>query len=52
MQILCPDIVAADAASAKTFGSSAAAFPYIGLAAGLGLGTADLDRLEISRLSL
>ena len=52
MMILSPDIVAADAAAAKTFGQGAQAFPYIGMAAALGLGTADLDRLDIRRIAL
>jgi uncharacterized protein (DUF362 family) len=52
MQILSPDIVAVDAAAAKTFGSSHEAFPYIGMAAALRLGTTDLDRLDIKRIAL
>ncbi|MEI6876876.1 MAG: DUF362 domain-containing protein [Spirochaetota bacterium] len=52
MQILSPDIVAADAASAKTFGSTSAAFPYIGMAASLGIGSSDLDHLDIRRVAL
>jgi uncharacterized protein (DUF362 family) len=52
MQILSPDIVAADAASAKSFGSGQRTFPYIGMAAALGLGSADLSTLDIRRIQL
>jgi uncharacterized protein (DUF362 family) len=52
MQILGADMVAVDAAAAKTFGSKAEAFPYIGMAAALGLGTTDLERLDIRRIAL
>jgi uncharacterized protein (DUF362 family) len=52
MQILSPDIVAADAAAAKTFGPGPEAFPYIGMAAALKLGTANLDGLDIKRIAL
>jgi len=52
MQILCPDIVAADAAAAKAFGASPGSFEYIGRAAALKLGTDDLDSLDIRRIVL
>jgi uncharacterized protein (DUF362 family) len=52
MQILCPDIVAADAAAAKAFGAGPGSFEYIGRAAALKLGTDDLDSLDIRRIVL
>jgi uncharacterized protein (DUF362 family) len=52
MQILSPDIVAADSAAAKTFGSTPGVFRYIGMAAVLGLGTAELEGLDIRRITL
>ncbi len=52
MLILSPDMVAVDAAAAKVFGSEAAAFPYIAKAAALGIGVAELERVDIKRLSL
>lgn len=52
MLILSPDIVAADAAAAKTFGADPSSFDYIGMAAKLGIGKAELDSLEIARLTL
>jgi uncharacterized protein (DUF362 family) len=52
MQILCPDIVAADAAAAKAFGAGPGAFEYIGRAAALKLGTDNLDSLDIRRIVL
>jgi uncharacterized protein (DUF362 family) len=52
MQILTQDIVAADVASAKTWGIDPDDVPYIGMAARHGLGTYDLDQLSIERISL
>ena len=52
MQILCPDIVAADAAAAKAFGAGPGSFEYIGRAAALKVGTDDLDSLDIRRIVL
>mgnify|MGYP002682631555 CR=1 FL=1 len=45
-------IVAADAASAKIFGTEPGAVEYIRQAAELQAGTMDLDRLRIERVSL
>lgn len=50
--IVSPDPVAADAAAAKTLGHQIADVRYIPIAAGLGLGSMDLDTLNISRLQL
>jgi len=52
MQILCPDIVAADAAAAKAFGAGPGSFEYIGRAAALKVGTDNLDSLDIRRIVL
>ena len=52
MQILSPDIVAADAAASKAFGASPASFEYIGRAAALQIGTDNLDALDIRRMVL
>jgi hypothetical protein len=52
MEILSADIVAADAAAARIFGSAPESFPYIGMAAALGLGTAKLEGLDIRRITL
>ncbi|MBI4677280.1 MAG: DUF362 domain-containing protein [Elusimicrobia bacterium] len=52
MQILSPDIVLADAASAKTLGIALEAVPYIKRAAGLGLGSVDLDKKLVKRISV
>lgn len=51
-QILSTDIVAADAAAARTLGFEPSRFRYIGLAAGQGSGQADLSRLEVRRIAL
>ena len=51
-QVLSTDIVAADAASAKIFGTEPGAVEYIRQAAELKAGTMDLDRLRIERISL
>ncbi len=50
--VLSTDIVALDAAAAKTFGPGPAAFEYIGLAARAGLGREDLENLAIRRIEL
>jgi len=51
-QVLSTDIVAADAASAKIFGTEPGSVEYIRHAAELKAGTMDLDRLRIERISL
>jgi len=50
--ILSPDIVAADAAAAKVFGSEPEDIGYIVKAAELGVGTYNLDSLNINRIKL
>lgn len=50
--LISEDIVAIDAASAKTFGAEPEEFDYITLAAAAGIGTLDLDKLDIRRLVL
>ncbi len=50
--LLSPDIVAVDVASARTLGPGPDAFEYIGKAAALGLGQADLGKLAIRRIEL
>jgi uncharacterized protein (DUF362 family) len=52
MQILSADIVAADAAAAKTWGTEPERIGYIRTAAELGLGTMDLDSLNIRRIKI
>jgi len=52
MQILSPDIVAADAAAAKTWGIEPEKVRYIGQADELRLGNMDLDRLRIARIRI
>ncbi|MBI5210468.1 MAG: DUF362 domain-containing protein [Elusimicrobia bacterium] len=52
MQILSADIVLADAASAKTLGIALDAAPYIEKAARLGLGSMDLDKKRVKRISV
>jgi uncharacterized protein (DUF362 family) len=52
MQILSPDIVAADAAAAETFGASPSDIRHIPLAAEHGLGTMNLNDLRIKRITL
>lgn len=52
MQIISPDIVAADAAAAKVFGLDPERIPYLRMAADLKLGTINLDQLKISRLTV
>ena len=51
-QVLSTDIEAADAASAKIFGTEPGAVEYIRQATELKAGTMDLDRLRIERISL
>ncbi|MBN2173612.1 MAG: DUF362 domain-containing protein [Bacteroidales bacterium] len=51
-QILSTDIVAADAAAAKVFGSEPEDINYIVQAAALGAGTYDLEKLNINRIKL
>jgi len=50
MQIISADIVAADAAAAKTWGAEPEAIRYIAQAAELRLGIMDLDSLRIARI--
>ena len=47
--IISPDIVAADAAAAKLFGSDPGKIDYIKIAAEMKIGTMDLDKLSIYR---
>jgi uncharacterized protein (DUF362 family) len=51
-QIISKDIVAADAAAAKVFGSDPASVGYIKKASDMGVGTMDLDKLNIDRIRL
>jgi len=50
MQIISPDIVAADAAAAATWGTEASRVRYINIADELGIGTKNLDSLRIKRI--
>lgn len=50
--IASTDAVAADAAAAKLLGHQVADVKYIPIAAGLGLGSMDLDKLDIKRVEL
>lgn len=50
--ILSKDIVAADAAAAKIFGVEPADIPHIRIAAEMGIGKIDLDKLNIQRINL
>lgn len=50
MLIISPDIVAADAAAAKTWGTAPESVGYIRIADELGLGNANLDSLRINRI--
>lgn len=50
--IVSPDIVAADAAATKLFGAEPAEVDYISKAHGMGVGTYQLDKLNISRIKL
>ena len=51
-QIISPDIVAADAAAAKVFGSEPEDISYILKGAELGVGTYKLDELNINRIKM
>jgi uncharacterized protein (DUF362 family) len=48
--LLSQDMVAIDAAAAKIFGKEPSDLPYIGYAAELGVGRADLSNLNINRI--
>jgi uncharacterized protein (DUF362 family) len=50
MLIASPDIVAADTAAVKIWGTEPANVPYITIAEELGLGTTDLESLRIERI--
>lgn len=52
MQLLSPDIVAVDAAAAKTWGIEPERVAYIAQGAANNLGSADLNRLAIDRITL
>ena len=52
MQILSPDIVAADTAAVRTWGAGPEDIQYIRFAAASGLGTMDLDSLSVSRIRM
>ena len=51
-QIVSTNVVAADAASAKLFGTDPAEIPYINYAEQMNLGTKNLDRLSIGRIKI
>ncbi|MCX7874680.1 MAG: DUF362 domain-containing protein [Melioribacteraceae bacterium] len=51
-QIISTDIVAADAAAAKLFGSEPESIPYIKIADSMGIGKMDLSKLNIKRIVL
>lgn len=50
--VISDDMVAADTAAAKIFGMEAYEVPYIELADGMGVGTMELDQLNINRIIL
>ncbi len=50
--ILSKDIVAADAAAAKLYGIEPESIPHIKLAADAGVGTIDLNKLNINRIKI
>jgi uncharacterized protein (DUF362 family) len=50
--IISKDIVAADAAATKIFGMEPEDVPHIAIASQMGLGTMDLTKLNINRISL
>jgi uncharacterized protein (DUF362 family) len=52
MLILSSDIVAADAAAAKVLGGQASGFGYIAKGEERGLGSSDLSKLKVSRLTM
>lgn len=51
-QIVATDIVAADAAAAKVFGSDPESIGHIKIASDMGVGTYDLESLNINRVKL
>ena len=51
-QLLSTDMVAADTAATKIFGMETARVKHIGIAESLGVGTTDLDSLNIKRISI
>ncbi len=51
-QLISTDIVAVDAAAIKLFGVEPSSIAYMGKAVELGLGTMDLDSLNINRLTI
>lgn len=51
-QVLSTDIVAADTAAAKIFGTEPNSVDYIRLGAALKAGTMDLERLKVERISI
>jgi uncharacterized protein (DUF362 family) len=50
--IASSDIVAADAWAATLFGKSGTDVPYVRAAADMGLGTMNLDEIEIEEISV
>jgi hypothetical protein len=52
MQLLSADPVLADSAAAKVLGRAPESVPYLKTAAGLGLGSMDLEHAAIKRISL
>ena len=50
--IVSADIVAADAAAAKIFGSQPADIPHIRIAGEMKIGTIALDKLSINRIKI
>jgi uncharacterized protein (DUF362 family) len=50
--IVSTDMVAADAAAAKLFGTTPEDVPYIGIADSMGIGKMQLDKLNINRIIL
>ena len=51
-QLITTDMVAADTAACKLFGKDPAEVKYIALAEQMGIGTSDLDKLNISRIKV
>ncbi len=51
-QLISTDIVATDTAAIKLFGAEPSSIAYMGKAVELGLGTMDLDKLNINRLTV
>ncbi len=50
--IISEDIVAADAAAAKLFGVDPKSIDHIRIAAEMGVGRIDLDKLKINRIKI